>query len=345
MSVTKKSFGTVNGKEVSLFTIKNSKGMEAVVTDFGAILVALNVPDAKGEVKDVVLGYDKVEDYMENGSFFGATVGRNANRIADAKFTIDGTEYKLKVNDNANNLHSDADLGFHKRIWEAQPEENAVVFFLESEDMDMGFPGNLKISVTYKLTEENAVEIIYDGVSDKKTTINLTNHSYFNLAGHDAGSESVYRTKLQLNASCYTPVVAGAIPTGEIAKVAGTVMDFTSPKEIGKEIDADEEQLKLVQGYDHNFVIDDYDGKLKLVATATEAGLTMDVYSDLPGIQFYAGNCISPTTGKNGTEYGKRAAFCLETQYFPNSINQEGFVKPVFDAGERYFTKTVYQFK
>ncbi len=343
MGVTVKQFGkTIFGKEMKLYAMENAKGAKAAVTNVGACLVELVIPDAKGSLEDIVLGFDCGEAYLVNGSFFGATVGRSANRIADAKFEIDGTVYNLDVNDNANNLHSQFDMGFHKQLWDVETLENAVkLSYVEPDGMN-GFPGTLNISVTYTLTDDNALEIHYEGVSDKKTLINATNHSYFNLAGHKAGL--ILDTELQLNCSNYTPVVAGAIPTGEIAPVAGTVMDFTSFKTIGKEIEADEEQLKLVQGYDHNYVVDDYDGSLKLIAVAKAAGRTMEVYSDLPGVQFYAGNCIAYQEGKEGAAYTPRCGFCLETQYYPNSINQEGFPKPVFDAGQKYDTTTVYKF-
>ncbi|NLG02324.1 MAG: galactose mutarotase, partial [Clostridia bacterium] len=291
MSVKKESFGkTKQGTETFLYTIENKNGMKAKVTNFGAILVALYAPDQNGQMKDVVLGYDKIEDYENNGSFFGTTVGRNANRIADAKFEIDGVTYQLAVNDGKNNLHSDADHGFHKCIWAAEPAQQSVKFTYVSKDGELGFPGTLRISVTYTLTDENAIEIHYDGISDKKTVINMTNHSYFNLSGHDA--DKIYDTKLMLACSHYTPVVPGAIPTGEIAPVAGTAMDFLTAKRIGDQINDNWDQLTMVQGYDHNWVIDQYDGTMRKIAVATDekAKRTMEVYTDLPGVQFYAGN-------------------------------------------------------
>lgn len=343
MGVATKNFGkTKEGKEILLYTIKNGKGMEASVTNLGAILVSLLVPNQAGEIKDVVLGFDKGEEYLSNPSFFGATIGRSANRIAGAKFAIDGVTYQLKVNENENNLHSDADLGYHKQLWDAEILENGVKFSYFSPDGEMGFPGNLKISVTYTLTEDNALELFYDGVSDKKTVINLTNHSYFNLSGHDA--PSILGTNVMLNAFHYTPVAPDSIPTGEIAAVSDTPMDFTTAKTIGKEIDVDWEQLTMVGGYDHNFVIDNYDGTLRKIAETSADGRTMEVYTDLPGVQFYTGNWIEQLTGKGGVTYGPRTAFCLETQYYPNSINQEGFIKPVFDAGQAYQAKTIYKF-
>ncbi len=344
MSVTITQFGRTNlGKDIKLYTIKNSKGNEAAVTNLGASLVKLVVANNKGEYKDIILGYDVGEAYLINPSFIGATVGRCANRTAKAKFSIDGVEYKLAVNDNENNLHSDHYKGMHKVLWNVETGEDCVKFSYHSPDMENGFPGNLDMSVTYTLTDDNELKISYDGVSDKKTLINVTNHTYFNLSGHDSGS--IENTKLMIKASNYTPVMADAIPTGEIASVKGTVMDFTSAKTIGQDIEADFEQLHHVKGYDHNFAVDDYDGNSRLIATAEADGRVMEVYSDLPGIQFYSGNMISPQEGKGGVLYKEHVGFCLETQYFPNSANEPAFIPPFFDAGQQYKTTTVYKFK
>ena len=344
MSVNITQFGrTQLGADIKLYTITNGKGMEAAVTNIGACLVKLIVPNDKGEKKDIILGFDSGEEYLVNGSFFGATVGRCANRTANAAFSIDGKEYRLAVNDNENNLHSDFYKGMHKVLWDAETGEDNVRFSYHSPDMENGFPGNLDISVTYTLTEDNGIGIDYDGVSDKKTLLNMTNHTYFNLSGHDSGS--IENTKLTILASHYTPVVAGAIPTGEIAPVRGTVMDFTTEKTIGQDIGADVEQLKLVQGYDHNYAVDDCTGEVKLIATAKADGRVMEVLSDLPGVQFYAGNCIAPQQGKGGVLYNVRTGFCLETQYFPNSANDPAFAHPIFDAGQKYKTTTIYRFR
>ena len=343
MSVTVSQFGTSYlGDAFKLYTIKNKNGVEIAATNLGAILVKVVVPNDRGEFKDVVLGFGTAEAYFNNGSFFGATVGRIANRTAGAKFTIDGTEYRLKVNDNDNNLHSDFDKGMHKVLWDAETSDNAVKFTYHSPDMENGFPGNFDVSVTYTLTDDNEVKITYDGVSDKKTIVNMTNHSYFNLGGH--GSGCIEGTKLWIKASGYTPVVPGAIPTGEIAPVEGTPFDFTTEKTIGKDINATNEQLLLVKGFDHNFAIDDYNGKMQLIAKASFDGRVMEVYTDLPGVQFYAGNCIGACEGKEGAVYGARKGFCLETQYFPNSANDEHFLRPVFEAGQKYHTETIYKF-
>ncbi len=332
--------------EYKIFELTNSKGMKAKVTEFGAILMELHVPDRNGKVEDIVMGYDKPEDYVNNGSFFGATVGQSANRINDAKFVIDGKEYPLAVNDGKNNLHTEFDHGFHKVHWDGKliPESNSVEFTYHKPENENGFPGDLDMKVTYTLTEENGIVIHYEGVSNQKTLINCTNHSYFNLSGDLASS--IHDHELKLYASHYTPVVAGAIPTGEIADVKGTVFDFTDFMTIGDHIDDDLEQLTLVQGYDHNFALDHKTGSFDLAAEVKceKTGRRMRVYTDLPGLQFYAGNCIAPVTGKNGVKYDKRQALCLESQYFPDSVNQPNFESPIFDAGQKYDTKTEYRF-
>ncbi|MBO5282027.1 MAG: galactose mutarotase, partial [Lachnospiraceae bacterium] len=320
MSITKRNFGTdQQGREVTLYTLENANGMNAEVTDLGAILVNLYVPDKDGRLEDVVLGFDSAAGYLKNGSFFGATVGPSANRIGGASFTIDGTTYQLDVNDGPNNLHSHMEKGYHKQLWEAQTGENSVTFTITDTDGNMGFPGNKVLQVTYTLDEENGLTLHYHGTSDKKTILNPTNHTYFNLNGHKSGN--IEGHELQLLASHYTPVVEGAIPTGEIAAVAGTVMDFTQPKAVGRDIRADFRQLLLTQGYDHNWVVDGWDGELRKIAvvTAPESGRRMVTYSTLPGVQFYAGNCISPEPGKDGAFYDKRSGLCLETQYYPDS--------------------------
>ncbi len=347
MSISKRSFGvTKDGKETFLYTISNEKGMEAAVTDFGAILVQLIVPDAKGGKRDVVLGFDSVTEYEGNDCFFGSTIGRNANRIGGAAFDLDGVTYHLAANENGNNLHTEFDHGFHKVIWHAEvlEAENAVKFTYRSPDGENGFPGNLDMSVTYTLQEDNAIRIDYDGVSDKKTVINVTNHSYFNLGGHDSGS--ICDERIRIDADGFTEILPGAIPTGKILPVEGTPMDLRSLKRVGDEVDADFEQLTLVQGYDHNWVLKNH-GKLEQIAQVEDdrSGITMEVYTDLPGVQFYAGNCITPQKGKDGVSYDKRHALCLETQYFPNSVNIPAFEQPVFDAGEHCKTTTIYKFR
>lgn len=346
MSISKEFFGTArDGKEVYAFTLENANGMKARVINFGAILVNLYVPDRNGNVEDVVLGYDSLEDYYRNASFFGATIGPSANRIGNASFQINGKTYQLDVNDGPNNLHSNKELGYHKRVWNVEDVgDNSVTFSVEAPDGDMGFPGNKKITMTYSLSEDNQLKFSYHGISDADTLINMTNHTYFNLSGHQAGK--IEDHILTLRASRYTPVLPGSIPTGEIAPVAGTPMDFTNPKPIGQDIGADFEQLKLAFGYDHNFVIDDADGTLREIAMVEDvkSGRKMKAFSTLPGVQFYAGNCIEEETGKGGTPYGARVGMCLETQYFPDTINKPNFPSAVFGPDRDYDSVTVYQF-
>lgn len=347
MGIRTEKFGiTKDGRMAHLYTVTKDNGMEMALTDFGAILVRLFVPDKKGQRTDVVLGYDSLAEYEENGCFFGATIGRNANRIAGAAFTLDGTTYHLSANENKNNLHSDRENGFHKVLWETEllEQEDAVKFSYLSADGENGFPGTLRVSVTYKLLDEDAIEISYQGVSDKKTVINLTNHSYFNLKGHDAGN--ICDAKIKILASGFTELSEGGIPTGQILPVEGTPMDLRSLRRIGDTIDADWEQLRLTGGYDHNFALDTTFGKVEKIAEVVDeqAELTMEVWSDLPGVQFYAGNAIVPQTGKGGARYEKRQGLCLETQYFPNHVNEPNFQKAIFDKGEVYQTKTLYKF-
>ena len=347
MSISKKSFGvTKDGKETFLYTISNKNGMKAAVSNFGAILVQLIVPDKKGGVRDVVLGFDSVAGYEGNDCFFGSTIGRNANRIGGAEFELDGTTVHLAANENGNNLHTDFDHGFHKAVWNAEllEEENAVRFFYRSPDGENGFPGNLDIKVTYTLQEDNAIRIDYDGVSDKKTVINVTNHSYFNLNGHDSGS--ICDERVMIQADTFTELGAGSIPTGRILQVEGTPMDLRSEKRVGDEIDADFGQLTLTGGYDHNWVLQNH-GNLEKVAQVEDdaSGIVMDAYTDLPGVQFYAGNFITPQKGKDGVSYGNRQALCLEMQYFPDSIHHPEFPQPVFDAGQHYHASAIYKFR
>lgn len=347
MAVTKEAFGkTRDGKEVDCYIIENKNGMVAKVITFGAILKNLYVPDKKGKAEDVVLGYDKLWMYFANGSCFGATIGPVANRTANATFVIDKKKYQLPINNgNGNNLHSDLDNGFHKRVWDAETGKNSVTFSLKKKHGEIGHPGNMTVSVTYTLTDKNELKISYHATTDKKTVINMTNHSYFNLAGPK--SKCMHDTLLTINASNFVPVDKYAIPGGEILPVKGTPMDFTKEKKIGKDIaQKGYQQLKNVHGYDHNYCIDGWNGKIKKIAHASEAksGRSMDVFTDLPGVQFYAGNCIGPNIGKEGYPNGPRKGFCLETQYYPDSANQKAFPQPFFDPDHPFESTTVYQF-
>lgn len=345
MSVTVSPFGRyLDGREVQLYTISNGKGVQAAVTNVGAVLVKLICPDREGRMADIVLGFDRGEAYLNNPSFFGAVIGPNANRIGGATFQLDGVTYQLDVNNGVNNLHSHKEQGWHKRLWNAAIKDNSVIFSLEDEDGGMGFPGNKKVSVTYSLNEQNELRLHYHGSSDRRTILNLTNHSYFNLEGHDQGR--IGEHVLQMEASCFTPADGGSIPTGDIWPVTGTPMDFTRPKQVGQEIDAEYEQLRFAGGYDHNWVIDNWDGTLRQFAVlqAPESGRIMEASTTLPGVQFYAGNFIEEQAGKGGAVYGYRSGLCLETQYFPDTANKPQFPGAVFGEGEDYDSVTVYRF-
>lgn len=345
--MVKKEFGTTpEGVQASLYTLKNSRGAMVSISDFGALLVSVKVPDKDGKNKDVVLGYDDINEYLEGSCFFGAVIGRSGNRIANASFTLNGAEYHLAANENENNLHSNPQ-GYEKRLWSAaNVTEQSITLHMLSPDQDQGFPGNFEISVTYTLTEDNGVEIHYHGICDRDTVVNMTNHSYFNLDGEDSGA-SIEHQMLTLHADAYTPVIdSKSIPTGEIASVKGTPMDFTSPKMIGQDIDADFAQLKYTGGYDHNFVLRNTGGvKEMAVASSEKSGIRMRGYTDCPGVQFYAGNFITEQKGKGGSRYQKRSGFCLESQFYPNAVNTPEFPSPVLRAGEAYDSRTIYKFE
>lgn len=346
MAVETELFGKYkDGRDILLYTISNGKGMQAAVSNMGAALVKLLVPDREGRTADVVLGFDKGEDYFGNDSFFGTVIGPSANRIGKASFKLDGATYRLDVNDGENNLHSHRENGYHKQLWDGKISDNSVIFSLEDHDGNMGFPGNKKISVTYTVDEENGLTLHYHGCSDKLTVLNFTNHTYFNLDGHDSGK--IEDHELWIGASKYTPVVPGSIPTGEIASVEETPMDFTKSKRVGRDIGGSFDQLELGGGYDHNWVIDGWDGGLRHFATvkAPVSGRVMKAYTTLPGVQFYAGNFIGEQKGKNGATYGPRMGLCLETQYYPDSPNKPEFPSCFFGGDREYDSVTVYKFE
>ena len=349
MSVSERKFGILQtGETVKIFHLENKSGAYAEVTDFGAILVKVCVPDKDGTLTDVVLGYDDLASYEVNGCFFGSTIGRNGNRIGGAKFSVNGKEVVLAQNENDNNLHSGPN-GFEKKIWnvaEISQDKNSIVFNRISPDGENGYPGEFDVSVKYEFTEENELKIHYQGVCDEPTIANMTNHSYFNLNGE--GSGTAMEQYLTIHAKYYTPVAdSHSIPTGVYEEVAGTPMDFRTAKKIGQDIEADFEQLKFTGGYDHNYVTDNYaKGNRRLIATAysDKSGIAMDVTSDCPCVQFYAANFVKNENGKNGHVYNKRDAFCLETQVEPNAVNVEDFHSPVLNAGEQYDSMTSYRF-
>ena len=346
--VTERLFGRhSNGQEVNVYHIENSKGAFAEVIPFGAFLVKLCVPDREGSLRDVVLGYDSLEGYEANNFFFGATIGRNGNRIAHAEFKINGETVTLFKNENDNNLHSAPD-GFESKMWdvkEAAADGNSVTFCRISPDGESGFPGEMQVSVKYEMTEDCELRIQYNACADKDTVANFTNHSYFNLAGE--GNGDILSQELAIFAQYYTPVDSVSIPVGIKTPVEGSVMDFRSAKPSGRDIEADAVQLHYTGGFDHNFVTDNYEkGKVRDIAEAycSESGIRMTVSSDLPCVQFYAGNFITDEKGKNGHVYKKRTGFCLETQVEPDAVNVTDFHSPVIRAGEQFQSVTGYRF-
>lgn len=348
MSIEKKFFGkTPEGNEVYLFKLTNSKGTSVEIINFGGIVRSLKVPDKKGSFDDIVLGYDKLEDYMKEGPYFGAIIGRYANRIANGTFNLNGTEYKLAINNGPNHLHGGL-KGFDKAIWEPKIlEDESLELSYLSRDMEEGYPGNLRIKVNYSLTEGNSLKIDYFAVTDKDTIINLTNHSYFNLSGH--GSGNILNHKVLINADKFTAADKNSIPTGELRAVHGTPMDFTKLKKVGDEINSSYEQIAFANGYDHNWVINRVDNSLVKTSEVVDenSGRTMEVYTTMAGVQFYTGNFLEGSVdspGKDGAKYLNYCGLALETQYFPNSINIKHFPSPILKAGEEYKHTTIYKF-
>lgn len=344
-AVRVETFGSTSKKEEAvLYTLTNENGMSVSITNYGAALVKLNVPDKEGKLRDVVLGYDDVTGYEKGGGSFGAPVGRNANRIGGAVITIQDKTYELEKNDNGNNLHSGTNY-YNKRIWNVgEKTDSKIEFVLHSPDGDQGYPGTLDMHVTYELTEDNELRLIYDAVPDQDTIINMTNHSYFNLDGHDSGN--VLKELVTLDADYFTRADAQSIPTGELVDVTGTPMDFRMPRALGEAIDADYEAVRLGKGYDHNWVLKN-NGKFDKVAQAVseKSGIVMEVWTDLPGMQMYTANFLDNEHGKNGAVYGIRDAVCFETQYFPDAVHHENFASPICKKGMPYHTVTSYKFE
>ena len=351
--ITVKSFGALpDGRPTQLFTLRNASGFGADISDYGGIVVRLLAPDRNGKLDDVVLGLPDAAEYQAKSPFFGALIGRYGNRIAHGKFTLDGLTYSLPLNDHPGNipctLHGGT-TGFDKVIWQARPMivdgNPALVLTYVSRDGDQGFPGQLTAEVTYTVLPNNELRIDYHATTTKATPLNLTNHMYFNL--HGEGNGTVLDQKLTIHASHTTPVDAGLIPTGEIAAVAGTPFDFTTPHVIGERIGADNEQLKFAGGYDHNWVLDNQSGKLALAATVEDpqTGRILEVLTDQPGVQFYTGNFLDGTiTGISGKSYVQRGALCLETQHYPDSPNHPEFPNTILRPGETYRSTTIYRF-
>jgi aldose 1-epimerase len=338
----------IDGSQIDLYTLKNSNGIEATITNYGGIVVSLKVPDRNGKLGDVVLGYNTLNDYIGSTPYFGALIGRYGNRIAKGRFTIAGVEYQLAQNDDSNALHGGR-KGFDKVVWQAEKVDSsegpALKLTYTSKDGEEDYPGTLRCTVIYTLTNKNELKIEYFAETDKPTVVNLTNHSYFNLK--DGGASDILGHELMIKASKFTPVDKGLIPTGELKPVAGTPFDFNQPTAIGARVENEDEQLKFGKGYDHNWVLDRPGKGLELVASVYEpnSGRFMEVLTTQPGLQFYCGNSLDGTNkGKGGTVYQHRAGLCLETQHFPDSPNHPDFPTTELRPGEKYRQTTVYRF-
>ena len=347
MNIAKSQFGTTpDGKAVDIYTLENDNGCQVKITNYGGIVVSLTVPDKNGQLGDVVLGYNTLDEYIENSPFFGSLIGRYGNRIAKGKFELNGQTYTFAINNDPNHLHG-GPKGFDKVVWDAKEIQEVDAVGLEltylSIDGEEGYPGNLSVTVKYLWTNDNELKIEYAATTDKTTVVNLTNHSYFNLACKGG----ILSHEMMINADKFTPCDETQIPTGELRDVKGTPFDFTSPTKIGAGINEDNEQLKFGFGYDHNFVLNDSDGSLRQIASVYEptTGRFMEVLSTEPGVQFYSGNHLNETMiSKEGTPYKTRYGFCLETQHFPNSPNQPEFPSTILEPGQKYSTTTIYKF-
>lgn len=343
-TITKKPFGKLStGEEVSLFEMKNSSGASVEIVDFGGAIRSIRVPDKNGVMIDVALGYDDASGYETQGKFIGALIGRHGNRIEDAQFKLGRKKYVLAKNDGRNSLHGGI-KGFDKRLWTAEADGESLVLKYFSPDGEEGFPGNLSVTVRYSFDENNALAIDYSAVSDADTVCNLTNHCYFNLDGE--GSGSIENHSIKINATHFTVGNNECLPTGYVATVEGTPLDFTDFHVIGERINSKHEQIVFAGGYDHNFCPDGEGYRCMATLKAAKSGITMDVYSDLPGMQFYSGNFLDGTKpyGKGEKAIERRTGLCLETQFYPNAMKFDNFIKPILKKGERYHHVTVYRF-
>ncbi len=345
-TVKQGAFGnTPDGTAVQLYTLSNTQGMEVKITNYGGIVVSVSVRDKNGKIGDVVLGFERLEDYLKGHPFFGAIVGRYGNRIAKGRFSLGGRTFTLATNNDGNHLHGGL-KGFDKAVWKAEPypsgEGSGLKLHYLSKDGEEGYPGNLDVTVIYTLTRHNELRIEYAAMTDKSTVVNLTNHSYFNLAG----TGTILEHELVINADKFVPVDKGLIPTGQLQSVKGTPMDFTTPEKIGERINRDFEQLKIGGGYDHCYVLKD-PGIRNLAAKAfcASSGRLLELFTTEPAVQFYTGNFLDGTLkGKSGQIYKKRSGFCLETEHYPDSPNQPAFPSVVLNPGQRYSTTTIYKF-
>ncbi len=345
--LTRAEFGkTLDGAPVQIYTLTNKNGLEARITNYGGIVVSLQAPDRNGTMADVILGFDTLHGYLTSPSpYFGALVGRYGNRIGHARFTLDGIEYKLAANNGQNSLHGGVH-GFNKAVWTPRelPDGGLELTYL-SKDGEEGYPGNLKVIVTYRLTDANELKIDYSATTDKDTVLNLTNHAYFNLKG--AGNGDILGHVVTLNADRFTPVDAGLIPTGELRDVSGTPFDFRKATAVGARIEQNDEQLKLGKGYDHNWVLNKDGAAPSLAARVEEpsSGRVLEALTDQPGVQFYTGNSLDGSIkGTGGKPYGRFSGLCLETQHFPDSPNKPGFPSTVLKQGQQFHSTTIYRF-
>ena len=350
VSITKSLYGiTKDNKKVNLYSFKTENGMQVDIINYGGIITSLKVPDKKGEIKDIVLGYNKLEDYITESPYFGSIIGRYGNRIAKGKFNLNGTEYELATNNDENHLHG-GNIGFDKVIWKSETKidsnSSSLILKYLSTDMEEGYPGNLDTTVIYEIKNDNSIEITYQAKTDKTTIVNLTQHSYFNLSGDF--NQSILNHKIKINADQFLPVNKLLIPTGDKLDVSMTPFDFRNFKKIEKDITVDDLQLNYGNGYDHCWVLNDSENGYRLIASAfdEESGRLMEVYSDQPGLQFYTGNFLDGSLPqKKEGFYNFRSGFCLETQHFPNSPNQSDFPSVILNPNETYYSKTSYKFK
>jgi aldose 1-epimerase len=346
-TISRRPFGTIDGKLIALYTLKNAKGIEVDIANYGGLIAALRMPDRNGKVDDVVLGYDRLEKYVADSPYFGAVVGRYGNRIGKGRFALDGKDYQLSVNDGENHLHG-GKTGFNKVLWQAKetlgPDGPALALTVVSPDGDQGYPGTVKLSVTYTLTEKNELRIDYEGTTDKATVLNPTHHSYFNLSGSFANT--ILDHLLMIDADAITPVDKGLIPDGQLMDVTNTPMDFRKATAIGARILEPFEQLAFGKGYDHNWVLNRSDGKVRRVAELYDpkSGRLMTVATDQPGLQFYSGNFLDGKARGKGTAYQYRTGLCLEAQCFPDSPNHPSFPSATLRPGQVYRQTTIYKF-
>ena len=342
--IKKEPFGAVDGQSVDIYTLTSGKGVEARITNYGGIVVSLKTPDKAGKSADIVQGFADIKGYLQDEPYFGALIGRYANRIAKGRFMLDGKEYRLDANDGQNSLHG-GKKGFDKRVWTAEVKGSSLALTYISKDGEEGYPGTLTAKVVYTLSETGDLKIEYSATSDKDTVLNLTNHTYFNLKGQ--GNGDILDHEVTLYANRFTPVDSGLIPTGVLQPVKGTPFDFLTAHKVGERINGSDEQLKLGKGYDHNWVLNAAAGAIAKAAEVHEAssGRVLEVWTNQPGIQFYTGNFLDgKLKGKDGKVYGFRAALCLETQHFPDSPNQPKFPSVVLKPGQTFHATTIWKF-